>query len=511
MAHTPEEVVFGNDSTQPASRFPAMVRSLATWLLTVAFFAVVALAALPMGANRDWAWAPIAVFIGLLAVAAAAGLGPRRGFESIESERLPLLALIACFLALILFGVFQMATWAPLSGSAWFYERAAQLLGSAHAPVPALAIDASRNTLLKCLTCGAIFLMARALCHDRERARLLLIMFIAGALVVVAYGYLMQLQNNSCYVGGYLKKAGAYQPFNDRCLMSGTFVSSNSFGCYCGMALVAAMALVFAGRRHSGDMPYDHDKVAEESLVASVTGFRLTMLAACMLFLGGLLFSASRAGLAATLASSGVLAVLMLRGRWNSRPGLTRLFVAGVIVVGLVVLAIAGNTIVDKIAHASDGGDRIRIWLAALQAIRMSPWLGWGLGSFADIYAVLQPDGLPMANDLAHSTPLETMVEIGVPMALFGYAVVLIPCGVALFGALARRQEHRYLPGAAFAVALIPILHTMVDFSLQMPAIAFAVSALLGLGWAQTFSAQGRTARRIKPWQKNLYMQFMCN
>lgn len=500
MAHAPEEVVFGNDAKQPASRLPAMVRSLTTWLLTVAFFAVVALAALPMGANRDWAWAPIAVFIGLLAVAAAAGLGPRRGFDMTERERLPLLALIACFLALILFGVFQMATWAPLSGSAWFYERAAQLLGSAHAPVPALAIEASRNTLLKCLTCGAIFLMARALCHDRERARLLLIMFIAGALVVVGYGLLMQLQNNSCYVGSYLKKAGAYQPFNDRCLMSGTFVSSNSFGCYCGMALVAAMALVFASRRRSGDMPYDY--VEEERFVASVTGFRLTMLAACMLFLGGLLFSASRAGLAATLASSGVLAVLMLRGRWHSRPGLARLFVAGVIVVGLVVLAIAGNTIVDKIARASDGGDRIRIWLAALQAIRMSPWLGWGLGSFADIYAVLQPDGLPMANDLAHSTPLETMVEIGVPMALFGYAVVLIPCGVALFGALARRQEHRYLPGAAFAIALIPILHSMVDFSLQMPAIAFVVSALLGLGWTQTFSALARTTCRDKPGQQ---------
>ncbi len=123
-----------------------------------------------MGANRDWAWAPIAVIIGLLAVAAAAGVGSRSSFEVIQRERLPLLALIACFLLFILFGLIQMATWAPLSGSAWFYETAARLLGSAHAPVPDLAIDASRNTLLKCLTCGAIFLMARALCRDRARA-----------------------------------------------------------------------------------------------------------------------------------------------------------------------------------------------------------------------------------------------------------------------------------------------------------------------------------------------------
>lgn len=500
MAHAPEEVVFGGDATPPTRRLLAVVRRVANWLLTVVFFAVVALAALPMGANRDWAWAPIAVIVGLLAVAAAAGLGSRSGFEVIERERVPLLALTACFLLFILFGLFQMATWAPLAGSAWFYETAARLLGSAHAPVPDLAIDTSRNTLLKCLTCGAIFLMARALCRDRDRARLLLMMFIAGALVVVVYGFLMQIQTHSCYVGSYLKKIGAYQP-TDRCVMSGTFVSSNSFGSYCGMALMAAMALVFASRRRQGDMPYGYDEDDEESFVASLTGFRVTMLAVCLMLLGGLLFSASRAGLAATLASAGVLSVLMLRGRWHSRPGLARLFVGVVIAVGVVVLVIAGNTMIDKMARSSDGGDRIRIWLAAVQAIRMSPWLGWGLGSFADIYAVLQPMRLPMANDLAHSTPLETMVEVGVPMALFGYAIVLIPCGVALFGALTRRRAHRYMPGAAFAVALVPILHSMVDFSLQMPAIAFVVSALLGMGWTQAFGRRERAPRGFAPWE----------
>jgi hypothetical protein len=501
MARAPEEeVVFGSAAASPAVRFLALTRSLASRLLTVAFFAVVVLAAVPMGANREWAWAPIAVIIGLFSVVAAAGLGSRSGFEVVERERLPLIALTVCFLLFVLFGLFQMAIWAPLSGSAWFYETAARLLGGTHAPVPALAIDVSRNTLLKCLTCGAIFLMARTLCRDRRRARLLLLMFVAGAVVVVVYGFLMQLQTHSCYVGSYLKKVSAYTS-TDRCVMSGTFVSSNSFGCYCGMALMAAMALVFANRQRHGDVPYGYDEDDEESFVASFTGFRVTMLAVCLLLLGGLLFSASRASLAATLASAGVLSLLMLRGRWHSRPGLARLFVGGAIAVGLLVLVIAGNTIVDKMARASDDWDRVRIWLAAVQAIEMSPWLGWGLGSFADIYAVLQPARLPQANNLAHSTPLETMVEVGLPMALFGYAIVLIPSGVALWGALTRRRAHRYLPGAAFAVALVPILHSMVDFSLQMPAIGFIVSALLGMGWTQAFGRRERRSHGFTPWE----------
>jgi hypothetical protein len=39
----------------------------------------------------------------------------------------------------------------------------------------------------------------------------------------------------------------------------------------------------------------------------------------------------------------------------------------------------------------------------------------------------------------------------------------------------------------AFAASMVPILHSTVDFSLQIPAIGFVVSALLGLGWAQSF------------------------
>ena len=437
----------------------------------------------------------------MLAVIVAAGVGTRKGFEVSEAERKPLLALVACFALFVLFGLFQMSTMAPLSGSAWFYEAAARLLGSAHAPVPDLAIDAARNTLLKCLSCGAIFLTARALCRDRDRARLLLLMFIAGAVLVVAYGVLMQVTTHSCYLGSYLKKVGGYDPATGRCVMSGTFVSSNSFGCYCGMGMVAAMALIFAGRRRKGEMPYGYDEDDEEGIIASLTGFRVTMLAVCLLLLGGLLFSASRAGLAATLTSAAALAALMLRGRWRSRPDLVRIFVAVSVVVGIIVLAIAGNTIVDKAMRASDGGDRMQIWRASLQAVWMSPWLGWGLGSFADIYAIVQPMNLPIPNDLAHSTPLETLVEVGVPMALVGFAIVLIPWGVALYGALMRRRAHRYLPGAAFAVAAVPILHSMIDFSLQMPAIAFVVSAVLGMGWAQAFGRRERSRGDFTPWE----------
>ena len=483
-----EEVILGLEGfvPPPARTYMQQGLRLADWIVSGAFFAVVSLAALLMGGNRDWAWAPIAVLVGLFAIVIASGAGTRSGFDVWPAERRPLLALCACFAAFVAFAVFQMSTLAPLTASATYYEAAARLLGKAHAPVPDLAIDAARNSLVKCLTCGAIFLCARALCRDRGRARLLVYFFLGGAMLVLGYGFLSQATTNSCYLGSYLKKVGTFE-MKDHCVMSGTFVSSNSFGSYCGMALVAALTLLFAPRRAQGRLPYGYGEREEEGLLAGLTGFRLLMLAVSLLMLGGLLISASRAGLAATGATVGLVVLLMMRGLWRSRPDLTRLVVIGAIVVGIVVTVIAGRMMVMKLEHGGSIGERMQIWMASWKAITLSPWLGWGIGNFADIYTILQPASMTQPNDLAHSTPLEVMVEVGIPMAFVVYAILLIPWGATLYGALAIRFAHRYLPVSALAVATVPTLHSTIDFSLQMPAIGFVVSAMLGMGWAQAF------------------------
>jgi O-antigen ligase len=160
-----------------------------------------------------------------------------------------------------------------------------------------------------------------------------------------------------------------------------------------------------------------------------------------------------------------------------------------------VVGVIAGGALLAKSVHANDGGSRLIIWMTSLDAIGLSPWLGWGLGSFADIYTILQPAAIVQPNDLAHSTPIETIVELGVIAAIPAFAVVLLPLGFSLRAAFRRQYRYRVLPAAAFAIAAVPILHSMVDFSLQIPSIGFVTSAVLGMGWAQAFDLH-RSSRR---------------
>ncbi len=472
-----------------------LVRGLANWLAIGLFILLLVVSPLPMGANRDWAWSPLAIVVGILAVLCAAGLGTRDGFKLAPGERAPLLLLIGCFAVYIAVAFLQMSTVGVPSRAATLYGQAGAILGHAHAAVATLAIDVSRNVLLKSLACALIFAIARAMCVDQRRARVLLTALVVSALLVVVYALLMQATTHSCYLGSYLKKQFDYNPASDHCLMSGTFVNSNSFACFVGMALVAAVALLFGGNRPHREPELDDGE--EESPLNWLTGRRLVLIALAIVFMGCLLISGSRGGFTASVAGVVALLFLMLRESSGGVFQLRRTVVIAVL-FSIVVGLIAGGALVQKMSTLTEGGsaNRIAIWRTSLAAIGQSPWLGWGLGSFPDIYTMLQPPEVSLPNDKAHSTPLETIVEIGIPASIPTLMIVLVPWFVCLEGAR-QRHRHRGLPAAAFAISAVAILHSTIDFSLQIPAIAFWVSAFLGLGWAQTFGRRAPLGRHF--------------
>ncbi len=476
------------EDAAPAATLPlrTIVRQLAGLSLFGLFFLLIVVAPLPMGANRDWAWSPLVVVIGVLSLLCAAGIGGREGFKISSPESTPLLALVGCFLFFMLIVLVQMSPFAPLTPSAPFYAKAGELLGKAVVPLPTLSVDGTRDALLKSLACAAIFMMARVMFHDRRWARLLIMMFLLSAAIVVTYALYMSVTTHSCYVGSYLKKMGQYNFATDRCLASGTFVGSNNFGCFCGMAFVAALGLIFDGRRprrSRHDAEYDE---GDSSPIADwFSGRRVILAALALYYLGGLMLSASRAGAGATVVGAIILGSLLLRGHSRARR---RWAVAGGVLVGCLILAVAGGTFVHKFSLLLDSANINRpvIWRTAIDGLLKSPWIGWGLGSYSDIYTLNQSPALTLPNDKAHSTPLEFLSEMGVVGGLPALAVCLIPWGVCLIGAL--RQRERQITAIVFAVVTVAILHSLVDFSLQMPAIGFVVSALLGIGWANAFN-----------------------
>ncbi len=99
------------------------------------------------------------------------------------------------------------------------------------------------------------------------------------------------------------------------------------------MALAAVVALMFVERRRQPDFDEGETSEAMAKFLTWVSGTRLVLLALAFLFLGCLLISGSRAGLAATIIGVGALFVLMMReqlktGREIARATLVAIAVA---------------------------------------------------------------------------------------------------------------------------------------------------------------------------------------
>ncbi len=473
-----------------------LLLALPQGVVLLAFLLLLVVAPLPLGANRDWAWAPMVVAMGVIAVACMPATIGSDGWRVTAEERIPLLAVVACFALMVGAAILQMTAFSSAGGGAKYYGQAAEVLGRAHVAVASVAVDASRNTLLKCVACGLIFLTARVLFVDTRRARLLLVALGASGVLVTGYSILVQSSTGFCFIGSFLRKQIDFDARHDHCIMSGTFVSSNNFGCFCGMALVAMIALMFVERRRHPEFDDETGGSAMAQAVNWFTGTRLALIALAFLFLGCLMISGSRAGFAATVVGVMSLLFLMMREQLRTGSQIGRAVLIGVAVAAVIGL-LAGGSLVRKVASSEESGDsgRFFIWRTSVEMIRDSPWWGWGLGSFPDVYAVYQPKEIIQPNDKAHSTPLETVVELGLPAGIVACLVVLLPWWVCLRGAWRRRPRHRYLPAGAFAVSSVAILHSTVDFSLQMPAIGFVVSAFLGMGWAQAFSRSDPSPR----------------
>src|SRR3984893_16737050 len=70
-------------------------------------------------------------------------------------------------------------------------------------------------------------------------------------------------------------------------------------------------------------------------------------------------------------------------------------------------------------------------------------------------------------------------------------AALVVVAWLAIFATLLRgvrlRRRGIIVPAAALAVALLAVLHSLIDFSLQIPGYAIVALSLVGAGLAQSF------------------------
>jgi hypothetical protein len=154
--------------------------------------------------------------------------------------------------------------------------------------------------------------------------------------------------------------------------------------------------------------------------------------------------------------------------------------------VALVLMEFMGSGIYARQGMA-DGG-RIATYRSTMRMISDRPWFGTGQGTFAWAYPAYRSDAISMWGtwDRAHNTLLELAADMGVPLAALVVLGWILIVAVLIHGVRGRRQD-LIVPVSALSVALLAVLHSLVDFSLQIPGYSIPALALVGAGLAQPF------------------------
>jgi O-antigen ligase len=221
-----------------------------------------------------------------------------------------------------------------------------------------------------------------------------------------------------------------------------------------------------------------NESIAFNILLRSAAGF------ACFF---ALLFTGSRGGLIAT--SLGLLAAIGLMVANRMKPRLGYILGSG----GLAVILIGGwLTQIGRIGSKGlfDDG-RWAVYGSCIEAIRQRPVLGAGIGSFADIFPSLRSADTSSWGvwDYAHSTILELAVEMGLPIAAMIVIAAVASLVILARAALRSQGRSRSALSAITGIAVLSYVHSLIDFSLQIPGYLTVFAILLGCGLARASAA----------------------
>ena len=440
------------------------------------FLALLALSPLPFASNRPWSWSLLSLTVGLLMLAWGAAAWRDRTLVAVSWRRVwPFLLMFAAIVGWI---ALQASGATPASWHHPAWAAAAAALGD---PLDgAISIDPAMtlSALMRLLAYGGVFWLALQFGRiDAYAWKFLWSVAVAGFLYSV-YGMVIEF--------GDFNMVLWYERWAYVDSLTSTFINRNSFASYAGLTLLAALGLTFNEFRRgaAGDM-------------MSVSGFRwlleqlsgrLGLLLLMTATIGSaLLLTGSRGGMASFTVGLVVLSLGFIVTP-GSRPTVGIIITASLALFVAGLMALSGELVLARFAMSSvDAEWRTAFYRVVLDAILEDPWVGAGYGTFEVSFPMVRDATIttPLLLDKAHNSYLEFAFEAGVPA--FALMIGLLGGLVALcLHGIWKRRENRLFPCIGVAAAALVASHAVVDFSIQIPAVAVTFAALLGVASAQS-------------------------
>jgi len=277
--------------------------------------------------------------------------------------------------------------------------------------------------------------------------------------------------------------------------VTSTFVNRNHYVTFAWIGLIAAVAGIMRRYRRELERSGWLWRLKVATLIHTTGNKAALPLACAVVIAAGFLLTGSRGGIIATVLGLFALVVLNLRnaaGGSGRNEALILLVIA--ILVGGTFIAFS-DVFVGRLTTQVYDLSRPAAWMLTLRSLLSAPLLGFGYGTFAAVFPMFRDDSLSTYElwDKAHNTYLEIFQGLGL---LFG--AMLIACVVNLVWKCAKgartRKRGATIPAIAASVSFLVGVHALVDFSLQIQAVALTYMAVLGAGVAQSFGTHRRSA-----------------
>jgi O-antigen ligase len=461
---------------------PALSIPAADRIASALLFGAAALAPLPFGSSQPVEVAFWCVILGLALIVAPT-----------QKLRNPHLILLGG--AAVVVVAYAVVLYEQLAEHPWFsphplWIAASGALATALDPSVSIARHEPYFALGQPLVCGLSLICGFVICAERGHARTLLWILAWSGVAYALYGVAAHLidptkvlwRDKPAYIAN----------------VTATFINRNTAAVYFGScAVVCLMLLCDRIRQDLPREPIAWRKLGNELL--SNTPRDILMLFA-MLFtcLVATFMSGSRAGVILTLVALVVSFMAYFRQDLPRRSDIAAALL-GASALAFVLLQFLGGNVNARFdtQGISDEG-RVAVWRATLRMIADHPWLGTGQGTFVWNFPSYRPADISMWGiwDRAHNTLLELAADMGAPLAILVAIGWLLIFSVLIRGIRVRRRD-LLIPISAFAVAMIAVLHSLVDFSLQISGYSIPALALVGAGLAQSFASDRAKAKPV--------------
>ena len=444
----------------------------------IGFLVLIAWVPLPFGCKYAWAWPLFEIWVYVLSIAwLLALICNKTGFTGPFLKARPVLFIFIVWLIWVLFQITPLpAAWINVLS-----PQAAALYASTPTAAPGLltlSVDvfATKQGLLKSLAYVLVFCLALLLVRSRRRVRLFAYVLILSGLFQAVYGSLMAMSG--------MEYSFFVEKIFNRGHATGTFTNRNHLAGYLEMCLAVGIGIMISSL-DAGNHQYSGRQLLRQILQLILSPkARLRLFLVIMVI--ALVLTHSRMGNSAFFTSmlvAGGIGLLLSRHATRS----TIILLVSLVVIDIFIVGTWFG--IEKVAERLEqtslvGENRDEVYQHILDQLQDYKLTGSGLGSFYAVFPKYRKQDVGGYYNHAHNDYLEFATETGlVGLSLLGLAVVSSFI-IAIIAQYRRRDPlMRGLSFAAIMGICAIMIHSTVDFNLQIPANAITFMLLLSMAW----------------------------